>query len=120
MFFFFFQAEDGIRDADVTGVQTCALPISVLAISLPDEETGWTAPYGSRNPQSHPTDGGRKPKLRRAADSRRTAEAGRGRVGAHGVSVLAEPTTRPSFNAVVARVLEKSSRSDRSHGSLHG
>src|SRR5436305_14233980 len=27
MFYFFFQAEDGIRDADVTGVQTCALPI---------------------------------------------------------------------------------------------
>src|SRR5205823_8612857 len=28
-FFFFFQAEDGIRDKLVTGVQTCALPISV-------------------------------------------------------------------------------------------
>src|SRR3989441_1855448 len=28
MFFFFFQAEDGIRDKLVTGVQTCALPIS--------------------------------------------------------------------------------------------
>src|SRR5207245_4787492 len=27
VFFFFFQAEDGIRDATVTGVQTCALPI---------------------------------------------------------------------------------------------
>src|SRR6266542_6972510 len=27
LFFFFFQAEDGIRDATVTGVQTCALPI---------------------------------------------------------------------------------------------
>src|SRR6266542_6267788 len=27
-FIFFFQAEDGIRDATVTGVQTCALPIS--------------------------------------------------------------------------------------------
>src|SRR5699024_11957208 len=26
--FFFFQAEDGIRDRNVTGVQTCALPIS--------------------------------------------------------------------------------------------
>src|SRR6266481_7758703 len=26
---FFFQAEDGIRDGTVTGVQTCALPISV-------------------------------------------------------------------------------------------
>src|SRR2546430_6567765 len=28
--FFFFQAEDGIRDLTVTGVQTCALPISIL------------------------------------------------------------------------------------------
>src|SRR5215210_238009 len=28
LFFFFFQAEDGIRDTSVTGVQTCALPIS--------------------------------------------------------------------------------------------
>src|SRR5207249_7769470 len=28
LFFFFFQAEDGIRDRNVTGVQTCALPIS--------------------------------------------------------------------------------------------
>src|SRR6266481_4676073 len=27
LFFFFFQAEDGIRDGTVTGVQTCALPI---------------------------------------------------------------------------------------------
>src|SRR5947209_16367365 len=27
LFFFFFQAEDGIRDIGVTGVQTCALPI---------------------------------------------------------------------------------------------
>src|SRR5438094_3545532 len=30
-FFFFFQAEDGIRDRTVTGVQTCALPISWVA-----------------------------------------------------------------------------------------
>src|SRR5256885_9186565 len=29
VFFFFFQAEDGIRDYKVTGVQTCALPISI-------------------------------------------------------------------------------------------
>src|SRR2546427_8612459 len=28
--FFFFQAEDGIRDLTVTGVQTCALPISCV------------------------------------------------------------------------------------------
>src|SRR5256886_11934913 len=31
LIFFFFQAEDGIRDLTVTGVQTCALPISLLA-----------------------------------------------------------------------------------------
>src|SRR2546422_4501135 len=29
LLFFFFQAEDGIRDVAVTGVQTCALPISL-------------------------------------------------------------------------------------------
>src|SRR5438128_8985316 len=34
---FFFQAEDGIRDATVTGVQTCALPIS---LALPSH--GWS------------------------------------------------------------------------------
>src|SRR3989440_9547025 len=32
LFFFFFQAEDGIRDLIVTGVQTCALPISISGI----------------------------------------------------------------------------------------
>src|SRR6266446_1116475 len=41
MFFFFFQAEDGIRDYKVTGVQTCALPISVMrhtgaGLAIPD------------------------------------------------------------------------------------
>src|SRR5207244_10311687 len=33
--FFFFQAEDGIRDDLVTGVQTCALPICGFWITLP-------------------------------------------------------------------------------------
>src|SRR2546422_6230040 len=32
VFFFFFQAEDGIRDVAVTGVQTCALPILFRAV----------------------------------------------------------------------------------------
>src|SRR2546421_9124000 len=40
-FFFFFQAEDGIRDLIVTGVQTCALPIwrrhhAVVVAAQPD------------------------------------------------------------------------------------
>src|SRR3989454_7348507 len=36
-FFFFFQAEDGIRDYKVTGVQTCALPI-YLGVVVDDDE----------------------------------------------------------------------------------
>src|SRR5699024_2656587 len=36
--FFFFQAEDGIRDRNVTGVQTCALPISAFVMNR------WNAP----------------------------------------------------------------------------
>src|SRR5256885_5673528 len=42
-YFFFFQAEDGIRDYKVTGVQTCALPISRPAAetsSLSPNRTG--------------------------------------------------------------------------------
>src|SRR2546430_15814910 len=33
LMFFFFQAEDGIRDLTVTGVQTCALPILIVVLS---------------------------------------------------------------------------------------
>src|SRR5437879_12303462 len=35
---FFFQAEDGIRDTSVTGVQTCALPISPPPGKMPRKE----------------------------------------------------------------------------------
>src|SRR6266511_5701034 len=43
--FFFFQAEDGIRDFHVTGVQTCALPISHL---VPVPEVGSPAELNER------------------------------------------------------------------------
>src|SRR5258706_7532787 len=36
---FFFQAEDGIRDWSVTGVQTCALPISSIYMRMQIEES---------------------------------------------------------------------------------
>src|SRR2546425_2108694 len=39
-FFFFFQAEDGIRDKLVTGVQTCALPISDNPFTIAVSGTG--------------------------------------------------------------------------------
>src|SRR5206468_9790015 len=37
---FFFQAEDGIRDLIVTGVQTCALPISLVAAGVAQPQVG--------------------------------------------------------------------------------
>src|SRR5699024_11666494 len=60
---FFFQAEDGIRDRNVTGVQTCALPISVVEPSrafaqllclcyghrYPFSQSAITAIYGGLN-----------------------------------------------------------------------
>src|SRR2546427_9602230 len=48
VFFFFFQAEDGIRDLTVTGVQTCALPIS-------DSPVSGQRPLGSPAPLEPPT-----------------------------------------------------------------
>src|SRR5258708_16595034 len=41
--FFFFQAEDGIRDDLVTGVQTCALPISLFA----EDQTATRRDFGA-------------------------------------------------------------------------
>src|SRR5690348_17569037 len=45
-FFFFFQAEDGIRDGRVTGVQTCALPISGSAAGT----ASWSTSASCRSP----------------------------------------------------------------------
>src|SRR5256885_8310677 len=42
--FFFFQAEDGIRDYKVTGVQTCALPISWMLIQTLSGSSGPSLP----------------------------------------------------------------------------
>src|SRR5690554_1569562 len=51
--FFFFLAADGIRDADVTGVQTCALPISPEKSgdgSIPDSASGRLLPSNQPAP----------------------------------------------------------------------
>src|SRR2546430_11774586 len=53
IFFFFFQAEDGIRDLTVTGVQTCALPISVSTGVSKSSVSGtsilWSASFDNRS-----------------------------------------------------------------------
>src|SRR2546426_8619382 len=81
-FFFFFQAEDGIRDYKVTGVQTCALPISpdtaadnltVGSLCRPLTFRVKTAVY-SRH-EGRPAGGGSK------AEPERAARVDRGPVG---------------------------------------
>src|SRR2546427_2776804 len=49
-FFFFFQAEDGIRDLTVTGVQTCALPISFRLHRIGALESGDPLRRSKRRP----------------------------------------------------------------------
>src|SRR3712207_4530621 len=46
LFFFFFQAEDGIRDIGVTGVQTCALPILKYQTENGGTEFAWNTSWG--------------------------------------------------------------------------
>src|SRR5207245_4223338 len=58
-FFFFFQAEDGIRDATVTGVQTCALPISTV-----EQHAAESREVGGR--REHPRVAGDTPEQARA------------------------------------------------------
>src|SRR5687768_18225553 len=57
--FFFFQAEDGIRDVAVTGVQTCALPISHIdgpkraAVDVGSRKVSGGAPPPARGALAH-------------------------------------------------------------------
>src|SRR5699024_11599598 len=51
-FLFFFQAEDGIRDRNVTGAQTCALPI--LAIALKAAADGANVAIAAKTDRPHP------------------------------------------------------------------
>src|SRR5207245_4458168 len=92
---FFFQAEDGIRDATVTGVQTCALPILVLV----DD------PLHDREPESRPLGLGGDVGLERTVDD------GLGKTAA----VVADPQPH-----LAARMLEIGRASCRERGEIWG
>src|SRR5256886_11683822 len=78
-FFFFFQAEDGIRDLTVTGVQTCALPISPYSASTP-----WCGPWGTTRPFSCSRSAGAGEREGKSRHDDTTDHAARARSGAPG------------------------------------
>src|SRR2546430_8824099 len=91
IFFFFFQAEDGIRDLTVTGVQTCALPIcqrqeefAQQRIVTQSREDGEAVPCGERErlrvPPQEPQNGFRRAEHGvRRSEERRVGKEGRSR-----------------------------------------
>src|SRR2546425_7164973 len=83
-FFFFFQAEDGIRDKLVTGVQTCALPIYLDQVAQLEEHRLPDRPVLLPLPD-------RQPGLRRAASLPL-------REGEEGVRAVSDRRPRPSLD----------------------
>src|SRR5690606_39931832 len=99
IYFFFFQAEDGIRDFHVTGVQTCALPILARPAALTCSgwarshaivRNGCSAAVSRRSVSSCAADGratsnGWKPACarRKRSEERRVGKEGRARRGAY-------------------------------------
>src|SRR5688572_32738613 len=70
-FFFFFQAEDGIRDLTVTGVQTCALPIwSACSRSSPAPRTSSPGAFGSWSTPARRTRSGLRASWKRWASTK--------------------------------------------------
>src|SRR5437588_9199311 len=81
--FFFFQAEDGIRDHCVTGVQTCALPIFRPRIArsclVPTGEPADALAGRSPRPRKFPTIAARRPRVNGRSEERRVGKECRSR-----------------------------------------
>src|SRR6185295_20225759 len=125
-FFFFFQAEDGIRGIGVTGVQTCALPISrptrsTATVAGSDERLGGEALRGvlgergaepQRQRGAGHQDGEHAPRQRvdrggGYRDRQHPAAQLRARVGGVGVAAFAGAPPEPAFGAAPKRVAQR-------------
>src|SRR2546430_16034223 len=101
IFFFFFQAEDGIRDLTVTGVQTCALPISGRLDPTDRHrreseprgrhQSSTRIPRGDRREQRKDSDCHGPQRDRREAETRRGRPSSGGAQGAGGITAGYRP-----------------------------
>src|SRR5699024_12105730 len=103
---FFFQAEDGIRDRNVTGVQTCALPISCLMNVSPETLRAAEQAYPAFAPALREVAAlARRGGALVAIDGRKIGRAScreRGESSGGGVSVKGEGAERSSEGAVTS------------------
>src|SRR5260370_30417917 len=99
---FFFEAEDGIRDSSVTGVQTCALPIYDPAARRVGTERGCGG-AARRAPRPYP-----RRRLRRAAAAQGRAAAARAGLRPRGLSAALPRRSGPGRRAA-APVCRRSS-----------
>src|SRR5688500_20270869 len=76
MVYFFFQAEDGIRDYKVTGVQTCALPISHYVVAALSVDRGQRRACGAS--REAPVPSGARSEERRVGKECRARRSPRG------------------------------------------
>src|SRR5690625_8052287 len=89
--FFVFQAEDGIRYGHVTGVQTCALPISEAQASASEQASSESARPEDEQSSSEPSGNGPSEgegpgaEPERRSEERRVGKGGREQVAAAGV-----------------------------------
>src|SRR2546430_9587262 len=95
--FFFFQAEDGIRDLTVTGVQTCALPISAARRRdrCRSRRTGETGRAAARSPGAPPPTSLSSPHDGELLSDHARAERRAGRAREPHAGVRPDPRVRP-------------------------
>src|SRR5699024_9036679 len=119
IFFFFFQAEDGIRDRNVTGVQTCALPIwDILAFVPTIRGTELLAQqFDSPELAAFALHGQLSPKQQSAiVNPRGTAHSSAIRRVIFATDVAESSITVPGVRVVVDTCLSRVSRRDSSRG----
>src|SRR2546429_6676560 len=107
---FFFQAEDGIRDVAVTGVQTCALPISIFRIEIPGACCIDAPPIDHAIAPQLPTEGARQ-------NDRFIVEGGEGNLGCRGE--ITDDILGPQRNFLAAHGLPFSNGSLNSTDQRH-
>src|SRR5699024_5967498 len=123
---FFFQAEDGIRDRNVTGVQTCALPIcsptmdTTINVAAAPNSHQETAPLTARRGMRIGEKGGRRENTRvgvpsGSASTKKIGPMAAAMIPTTGVSTLWRSSGRVARAPATANIVAKNGYPRRNH-----